>query len=147
MPSSFQGSRGPVALRRAVSDRSGAAAVEFALVVPTFIAMLFGIAAYGGYFWLAHSIQQLANDGARAAIAGLSQSERSQLAQSTVTSEQATYAPLQPTLTSVTEIEQAQALTVTVNYNAANSGFWIWQVVPMPSSTISRSATVKLGGY
>jgi len=117
------------------------------MIGPIFILMLFGIAAYGGYFWLAHSVQQLANDGARAAIAGLSQSERTSLAQSAVTSEESSYAAFTPSLMSVSETEQAQALTVTVSYNAANSGFWLWQIVPMPSSTIARSATIKLGGY
>ena len=128
--------------------RSGAAAVEFAFIGPVFILMLLGIASYGGYFWLAHSVQQLANDGARSAIAGLSQAERTSLASSTVTSEESSYAAFTPSLMSVTESEvSGQSLTVTVTYNAANSGFWLWQIVPMPSSSIARSATIKLGGY
>src|SRR5271163_3519674 len=94
---------------RRLSCQSGAAAVEFAIIGPVLVLMLLGVAAYGGYFWLAHSVQQLANDGARAAIAGLSQPERSQLAQSTVTSEETSYASLQPTLMSVSESEQSQA--------------------------------------
>jgi len=133
--------------RHLLSCRSGAAAVEFAMIGPVFVLMLLGIAAYGGYFWLAHSVQQLANDGARAAIAGLSQSERTSLAQGTVASEETSYAAFTPSLMSVTETEQAEALTVTVSYNAANSGFWAWKIVPMPSSTIVRSATILQGGY
>jgi len=117
------------------------------MIGPVFLLMLLGIAAYGGYFWLAHSVQQLANDGARAAIAGLSQTERTSLAQSAVSSEVTSYAAFTPSLMTVTETEQSQSLTVSVSYNAANSGFWLWQIVPMPSSTIARSATIKLGGY
>ena len=128
-------------------SRSGAAAIEFAIVGPVFVLMLLGIVSYGGYFWMAHSVQQLANDGARAAVAGLSQSERTQLAQSTVTAETTSYAALRSSLMTVSETEQSQAITVTVNYNAANSGFWLAGFVPMPSTTISRSATVKTGGY
>jgi Flp pilus assembly protein TadG len=127
--------------------RAGSVAVEFAMIGPIFVLMLLGIAGYGGYFWLAHSEQQLANDGARAAIAGLSQPERASLAQATVTGEESSYAAFTPSLMSVTETEQSQALTVTVSYNAANSGFWLWQIVPMPSSTIVRSATIMQGGY
>ncbi len=127
--------------------QSGAAAIEFAIVGPVFVLMLLGIVSYGGYFWMAHSVQQLANDGARAAVAGLSQSERTQLAQATVTAETTSYAALRASLMTVSETEQSQAITVTVNYNAANSGFWLASFVPMPSTTISRSATVKTGGY
>jgi Flp pilus assembly protein TadG len=133
--------------RTALRNRSGAAAIEFAIVGPVFVLMLLGIVSYGGYFWLAHSVQQLANDGARSAVAGLSATERQQLAQATITSEVTSYASLNASLMTVTESEQSQAITVTVNYNAADSGFWIASIVPMPSTTIERSATVKLGGY
>ena len=126
---------------------SGAAAVEFAVVVPVFILMLVGIIQYGGYFWLSHSAQQLANDAARAAIAGLSAAERTQLAQAAVTNELPTYSAFTPNLLSVAESEQSQAFTVSLSYNAAQSGFWMMPIIPMPSTTIVRSATVKLGGY
>jgi Flp pilus assembly protein TadG len=131
----------------AAQCRSGAAAVEFAIVGPVFVLMLLGIVSYGGYFWLAHSVQQLANDGARSAVAGLSATERQQLAQATITAEVSNYASLNASLMTVTESEQSQAITVTVNYNAADSGFWLASIVPMPSTTIQRSATVKMGGY
>jgi Flp pilus assembly protein TadG len=127
--------------------QSGATAVEFAIVAPVFVLALMAIASYGGYFWLAHSVQQLANDGARSAIAGLNQSERQQLAQSTVSAEVTSYAALKPALTTVAEVEQSGAITVTVSYDATNSGFWLVKFLPMPSTTIARSATVKLGGF
>src|SRR3546814_13935692 len=47
-----------------------AAMVEMALVLPLFLALAMGILVYGRYFMLAHSVQQAANDGARAAITG-----------------------------------------------------------------------------
>ncbi len=137
----------PLAIRSRLRGCSGAVAVEFAIVGPLFALMLFAIASYGGYFWLAHSVQQLANDGARAALAGLTQSERQQLAQATVGAEVDSYAALDPSLTTVTEREATQAVTVTVSYDASRSGFWLLPIVPMPSSTIARSATVKLGGF
>ncbi len=126
---------------------SGAVAVEFAFIGPLYLVMLLGIASYGGYFWIAHSVQQLANDGARAAIAGLSQTERAQLAQSTIASETPSYVVLNPALVTTVESEQTQSLTVTISYDASSSGFWLSQIVPMPSTTISRQATVKLAGF
>src|ERR1700761_8291537 len=72
-------------------DERGAAVVEFAIIGPAFVVILLGIMSYGGYFWLAHSVQQLANDGARAAVAGLDANERQQLAQAAITSELQNY--------------------------------------------------------
>ena len=59
-----------MSVRRLGRDRSGATAVEFAFLAPVLIFILMGITGYGGYFWISHSVQQLANDAARAAIPG-----------------------------------------------------------------------------
>ena len=40
--------------------------MEFAIVAPVLVMLVFGILMYGGYFLMAHSVQQLANDAARA---------------------------------------------------------------------------------
>ena len=72
-----------------VKDRRGVAVIEFALVLPLLALLLLGVSAYGQYFLLAHSVQQMANDAARATIAGLSQSERVTLANATVANETA----------------------------------------------------------
>ncbi|WEK41764.1 MAG: TadE/TadG family type IV pilus assembly protein [Candidatus Sphingomonas colombiensis] len=54
--------------------------MEFALLAPILLAVLLGVLGYGQYFLLAHSAQQLANDSARATIAGMSAAERLGLA-------------------------------------------------------------------
>ena len=69
------------------ADRRGAAIVEFAILLPVLIVMLFGMLAYGQYFLLAHSVQQLANDAARATVAGVTPAERLTIAGATVTRE------------------------------------------------------------
>src|ERR1700744_4715711 len=110
--------------------------------------MLLGIVSYGGYFWIAHSIQQLANDSARAALAGLTASERQTLAQATLTSEIADYQMLSGALAQISYSGDSNGYTVSVSYDASNSGFWAASgLVPMPSSTVTRTATIKLGGY
>ena len=129
-------------------DTSGAAAVEFAFVGPLMVVMLLGIMSYGGYFWLAHSVQQLANDGARAAVAGLSATERQQLAQSTVSAEISSYAFLTSTGLVTTVTTTTTSMTVSLAYNASQTPFFaLGSLVPMPSSTITRTATIKLAGY
>jgi Flp pilus assembly protein TadG len=57
-------------------EERGAAIVEMALVLPLLLALLMGVLVYGQYFMLAHSVQQAANDGARAAIVGLDAADR-----------------------------------------------------------------------
>ena len=131
-----------------VRSEDGSIAVEFAVLCPILTVMLLGIMAYGGCFWISHSVQQLANDAARAAVGGLSTAERQSLAQSTLTTEAPTYPNLTAALTSLTESESGQTVTVAVAYDASTSPFWALRtLVPMPSSTIVRQATIQLGGY
>lgn len=127
---------------------AGAAAVEFAIVLPMLCVLLFGIVAYGGYFWIAHAVQQLANDSARAAVAGLDDTERQGLAQASLTSGLATYAYLKPSAAQLSMTNQDQELAVTVAYDAAGSPFWsLSGLIPMPPTLIRRQAVVRLGGY
>ena len=71
-------------LSRFRRDRRGVAAIEFAIVAPLLIMMMFGMIMYGSWFWMAHSVQSMASEGARAAIAGLDPAEREQLARAFV---------------------------------------------------------------
>ena len=134
--------------RKIADCRRGAAAVEFAFVGPIFVLMLCGILAYGGYFWAAHAVQQVANDAARAALAGLDGAERESLAQGVVSAEIADYAYLDPAKVSVTVENLADRMTVAVSYDAADSVFFsLRHLVPMPPPLIERRASVRHGGY
>jgi len=134
--------------RNGLRCRSGASAVEFAIIGPVFIVLLLGIMSYGGYFWLAHAVQQLANDSARAAVAGLSASERQSLAQSTINSEVQSYAFLNAASATVAVTNQTNSMTVSIVYDASSTPFFsLSGLVPMPPSTITRNATIMLAGY
>ena len=137
-------------IRRWVVNEDGAAAVEFAFIGPVMLVMLMGIVSYGGCFWMSHSLQQLANDSARATIGGLSAAERYSLAQATMTNEVQTYPNLTPSRTNLSESENAgsQTVTVAVSYDASTSPFWAMKnLLPLPSPTLVRQATIQLGGY
>ncbi|TKB30109.1 MAG: pilus assembly protein, partial [Mesorhizobium sp.] len=69
---------------RLIGEESGTSAVEFALLSPVFILLLLGMVAYGIYFGASNSLQQIAADAARTAIAGLNQTERQALVASFV---------------------------------------------------------------
>ncbi|WP_448205115.1 TadE/TadG family type IV pilus assembly protein [Azospirillum sp. sgz302134] len=48
--------------------RDGSTAVEFAIAVPVFLALLFGTVEFGRYFWARNTIQYAAEEGARYAM-------------------------------------------------------------------------------
>ena len=134
--------------RRWFDNQDGSAAVEFAILGPLLVLMLLGIVSYGGCFWISHSIQQLANDAARSTVGGLSTGERQSLAQATLAAEVPTYANLTTSLVNLSESETGQTITVSIAYDASASVFWAMKnLVPMPSPTIVRTATIQMGGY
>ena len=131
--------------------REGATAVEFAIIAPVFLMILFGIILYGCYLSVVNGVQQLAAEAARSSVAGLSESERSTLAHAYVAGNVNSY-PLiklaKLTVNAATSGSDANVFVVTVSYDA--SGMFIYappSFVPAPSSTISRSAAIPRGGY
>jgi Flp pilus assembly protein TadG len=138
-------------VRRCLRCVRGASAVEFALVTPLFLAMVFGIIMFGSYLAVIHGVQQLAAEAARTSIAGLSDSERGDLARNYVTAHAAAYpliVPAQVSVNAAASPSDANVFVVTVNYDA--SGLFIYSLpsfVPVPSSAIARSAAIPRGGY
>ncbi|TDT74307.1 TadE-like protein [Litoreibacter halocynthiae] len=63
-------------------DLSGAVAVEFVLIAPILLTLLFGTVTLGYFIGINHSVNQLAAGAARASVAGLDQTERNSLADS-----------------------------------------------------------------
>lgn len=124
-------------------DRRGAAILEFALVLPFLSALLFGILAYGQYFLLAHSVQELANDAARATIGGVTAAERVQLARDTVGAELPQIAAM-PAERVTTQVAEANGfVTVEVRFDATAITLFHTPLVPMPSPMIARRAVIR----
>ncbi|WP_454759463.1 TadE/TadG family type IV pilus assembly protein [Caulobacter segnis] len=127
---------------------SGAVAVEFAITGPLFLVLLVGILVWGQYFWVSHTVQQLANDSARAALAGLNTAEREQLARATLAAEVADYPSLRAEAAAVVVENQPDRLTVSIRYDTARDAFRAFDgLVPSPPKTVLRQASVRLGGY
>ena len=124
------------------------AAVEFAIVGPLLILVLTGIFTYGGYFLTAHTVQQLANDAARSAIAGLDDNERLSLARSTVEQGIADQGFMRGDLQNVTLTHAGEMMTVQVTYDASEDLYWAFAaMLPVPRPQIARRATIRVGGY
>ncbi|HLP70700.1 MAG TPA: TadE/TadG family type IV pilus assembly protein, partial [Rhizobium sp.] len=82
-------------------DTGGASAIEFAIVAPIFIMIVLTMIGYGIYLSAAHAVQQLTSDSARSAVAGLTATERSQLARDYISAEAGRYSFIDTTAMAV----------------------------------------------
>jgi Flp pilus assembly protein TadG len=133
-----------------IACRRGASAVEFAMLLPVFLTLVFGIVVYGSYFTVIHGLQQLAAEAARASISGMSESQRSSIASSYVTANVGTYPLIIPgylTVIAATSATNANIFVVTVNYNASQMFIYSLPFVPLPPSAMVQSAAIPYGGF
>ncbi|OPH82194.1 TadE/TadG family type IV pilus assembly protein [Nitrobacter vulgaris] len=125
-----------------------ASAVEFAMLLPLFLVLVFGIVVFGAYLTMVHGVQQLAAEAARSSVAGLSETERISLAENYVTTNAGSYPLLQPGhLTVSAATSGSDVFVVTVNYGASDNIIYTLPFVPAPPSTIIRSAAIPFGGF
>ncbi len=131
-------------------DTTATTAIEFAMLAPLFILLLLGMVAYGIYFGASHSVQQIAADAARTAIAGLDASERRTLVDRFVSANAATY-PFIDIGRLAVEANDSSAdgnqFVVSVRYDTRNLPIWnLLSGLPMPDVTIARRSTIRVGG-
>lgn len=128
--------------------RQGSAAVEFALIGPILILLLAGLVVYGGWYWMAQSVQSMASEGARAAVGGLDVAEREQLAKAFIASEAQAGAGLDPSRAVVTVQSDIEAIRVRVTYDVSDEPIMaLAGLLPKPPEVIERTAVVRIGGY
>ena len=129
----------------------GVAAIEFAIVAPVMVFILFGIVAYGVFFGAAHSVQQLAANSARAAMGGYSQEEREMLVRQHVSATVSSDSFLQEPYLDVRVEDisgQPDFIRVTVTYDASGLPIWsLYDGLPLPEKIITRTAVIRMGGY
>ncbi|WP_292054042.1 MULTISPECIES: TadE/TadG family type IV pilus assembly protein [unclassified Brevundimonas] len=127
--------------------RRGSIAVEFALVSPILLFMLVGMVVYGGWFWLAHSVQSLAYESARASLGGLDAVERRQLALDFVVS-RGPQIGVPVSASNVQVSSDNQVVSVKINYDVTNHPIMVLRSLTVPPpQNINREAVVRLGGY
>lgn len=128
----------------------GTSAVEFAILSPIFILILLGMVAYGIYFGASNSIQQIAADAARTAIAGLNQSERQSLVASFLSNNAGGYPFVDAsklTYQANDSTADGNQFVVSIQYDARNLPIWnLFPRLVMPTTTISRRSTIRVGG-
>lgn len=132
------------------ANAAGTSAVEFAMLAPIFILLLLGMVAYGIYFGASHSVQQIAADAARTAIAGLNQTERQALVTDFISHDVAGYAFVDPkklTVDAKDSTVDGSQFIVSVSYDARDLPIWsLFRTLPLPGTTIQRQSTIRVGG-
>ncbi len=129
-----------------LADEAGAVLVEVALSFPILIILLLGILSYGSWLMAAHTVQQAANEAARAALGGISSSERQSLADESLRHSIGSATFIDPALVSISSSQSGAFYSVAVSYDATRSRIFAISPVPLPATVIRRTAVVKLGG-
>ncbi|MCD2171350.1 TadE/TadG family type IV pilus assembly protein [Rhizobium sp. C4] len=128
--------------------RDGASAVEFAILAPIFIAGLLSMVGYAIYLSASASVQQMTEEAARAAVAGLSASERQSLAEHAVAMSMKDRAFIDPKKVKVTVSGQdTDRYSIQVAYDAADLPIWSLFTYALPATkSISRTTVMRVGG-
>lgn len=128
--------------------RDGASAVEFAIIAPIFIAGVLTMVGYAIYLSASASVQQMTEEAARAAVAGLSPQERQTLAENAVAMTMKDRAFIDPKKVKVTVSGQdTNRYTIQVFYDAGQLPIWSLFTYAMPATkNISRSTVMRVGG-
>jgi Flp pilus assembly protein TadG len=141
---------GNISLRHLARCRAGTSAIEFAIVSPLLILLLFGMVAYGIYLGASHSIQQIAADAARTAVAGLDESERISLADGYIDRNAAAYPFIERAKLALDikdNPDDANEFVVAIRYDARDLPVWnLLPDLPLPGMTIRHSSTIRIGG-
>jgi Flp pilus assembly protein TadG len=133
-----------------LKDDRGTSAVEFAIISPVFLFLIVAMLAYGIYFGAAHTVQQAAAEAARASVAGLDDKERGELATASVLASASQDGLLKSDYVKIELVNDPQlegVYRVTVVYDASSLPIWdLGPPIPLPSSTIRRTSTIRIGG-
>lgn len=129
----------------------GMAALEFALVAPALLMLVFAIIIYAFWFSALMGVRHAAAEGARAAMAGLSTAERTALARERAQTVIDGYGSLLSS-GSAPRIEAAADGTgmfrVRVRYDMSGSALLRYAAfIPMPSTSIDATVLVTNGSY
>lgn len=137
--------------RSVLRCQGGMAALEFAMIAPALLMLVFAIIIYSFWFSALLGVRHAATEGARAAMAGLSTTERAALAR---TRAQAVIDGYGRLLSSggTPQIDASADGTgmfrVEVRYDMSGSPLMRYaSFIPMPSTTLSATVIVTNGSY
>jgi Flp pilus assembly protein TadG len=129
---------------RLTLETRATALIEFALLSPILIMLLLGMLGYGQYIFAAHTLQQLANDAARAAMVGSTSADRAARARASVAANLAETPIGGPDAVTTRIGEGNGRVTVTLSLDTRTIGMMRPGMVPMPRPVIQRRAVAGI---
>lgn len=128
-------------------DEQGAAALEFGLIMPVLLLLVFGIIQYGLYFWAMQGGNDVARDAARQAAVG--SNPVCATFRSSLTSQLSGFSTGAPTITRVYDdsdpaagVQVGEQVTVRVSFQSLNMHL---PFIPMPNSgAVENTATARV---
>jgi Flp pilus assembly protein TadG len=136
--------------RRNPDAEEGAVAVEFALVLTVLLVLLLGILSLGLQFGTRILAVQAASEGARAAVAGLSDAERQSLAAAAITATLDSYGGIATARTVSVAVGGSPTSSVRVTVTLDLSRFQLARfarLVPVASGQPTAVVTARVGGF
>jgi len=136
---------------RLLTCERGIAALEFVVLAPVLLLLVFSVIIYSIYFTALLGVRQAAAEGARAAVAGLSTAERTSLATTRARQVVDTYGTMlgggaTPVIT--TTAQGTGGFSVRVSYNMSGSPIMRFgSFIPLPSPNVEATVTVTNGSY
>ncbi len=128
-------------------DRRGTAVIELALTLPILAVFLFGIVSGGSWLAMSHVVQESANEGARASLAGITAPERAALASSAARTTLARSYGISESAIALRVDDDGRKLTVNVSYDGSTNPLLKLPIMPAATTTIRRQASVVLQGF
>ena len=132
---------------RALRDGRGTAIIELALALPILALFLFGIVSGGSWLAMSHVVQESANEGARAALAGITAAERATLAQQAAVTTLAQSYGIRSDALAVKVEDDGRQMTVKVTYDGSTNPLLKLPIMPAATRIIQRQASVVLAGF
>lgn len=138
-------------IRRIIRSQDGMAALEFALLAPALLMLVFAIIVYSLYFSTLMGVRHAAAEGARAAMAGLSLQERTTLATARAQAVIDNYGALLSSggPSTITATPDGSGLfTVRVSHNLSGTAMMRYAgFIPLPSPVVSATVSITNGSY
>jgi Flp pilus assembly protein TadG len=126
-------------------DGRGTAGIEFALIAPVFIMLIFAVISFGLYFTMEIAVTVAASEGARATVGALSTDNPTTIAQASACNVLNAYAPLlNCAAATISPSASGTSMTVTVSYSLPGT---IVAISPVALPTPSFTAIVQYSAY
>ena len=128
-------------------DTRGASAVEFAIVAPLAMIILFGMIAYGLIFPVHLSLQHLLAETGRSTIAGLSDAERRNLAETFFDAQIDSFPLLDANAADLQVTDDGRFTRIVITYSVEHHPAYALEgLIPLPASPYTYRQTIRNGG-